>query len=89
MLVTINPIAGEYYNTIIIEHRSALQTGVADVSVSPKKTVILIPACEDTTMTSLLVYLNAWVSTCPQNMILGTRNATTGALEVANPSFCA
>jgi hypothetical protein len=81
-------VSGEYYNTIIIEHRSNLQTSAADVMVSPKKTVILIPACDTETMDDLLIYINKWVRSCPQNLILGDRNASTGALEVDAPSFC-
>jgi hypothetical protein len=81
-------VEGTYYNVIVLEHRSVAQVGIAEVSDSPKKTIILVPACDDTTMTSLLTYLNTWVRSCPANFVQGTRNATTGALEVAEPSFC-
>jgi hypothetical protein len=80
--------ANTYYSVIIIEHRSQAQIDTANVSISPKKTIILMPACEDTTRTALLAQLNAWVKSCPANFLVGQLNATTGLLEIPQPVFC-
>ena len=78
---------GTYYNAIIIEHRSSHQISPAELSVSPKKTIILVPACDDTTMTSILAYLNTWVLSTPAHFVIGSLSAG-GALQIATPSLC-
>jgi hypothetical protein len=81
-------VPDEYYNMIVIEHRSQAQIDNGNVSISPKKTVILIPACDTTTKDLLLEQLNIWVRSCPANFLYGEKNAATGDLEIVNPTFC-
>jgi tRNA threonylcarbamoyladenosine modification (KEOPS) complex Pcc1 subunit len=76
-----------YYNAIILEHRNNVQISPAELVVSPKKTIILVPACDDTTMTSILTYLNTWVLSTPQHFVVGAVNSS-GELTIATPSLC-
>lgn len=76
-----------YYNVIILEHRSSAQISPGEISDSPKKTIILYPACATTTPTSLLSYLNTWVRSTSQNIVIGTLSGA-GALTVGTPTFC-
>ena len=77
----------QYYNAIIIEHRSNKQISSAALSISPKKTIILAPACSDTTRVALLDYLNRWVKSVPVHFIEGDLSAT-GDLVMTTPSLC-
>jgi len=76
-----------YYNAVIIEHRSNKQISSAEMSVSPKKTIILFPACSDTTRVALLDYLNRWVKSVPSHFIIGNLSAT-GDLVMNKPTLC-
>jgi hypothetical protein len=59
----INP--NEYYNVYVIEHRSLGENGISNISVSPKKAIVLIPTCDDTTAGSFEAILNNWVNSVP------------------------
>jgi hypothetical protein len=77
--------ASEYYNVYVIEHRSAGENGISNVSVSPKKAIVLIPTCDDTTIDSFEAIMNVWVPSVPSYTILqdGVGSATVALGEVS------
>lgn len=76
-----------YYNAYVIEHRSSAQIGVANVSVSPKKAIILIPACDTDTRSNFETILNTWIKSCPSYTLLGDVDST-GDVAVPRPEMC-
>jgi hypothetical protein len=79
----------EYYNVYVIEHRSIGENGISNVSVSPKKSIVLIPTCDDTTIDSFEAIMDVWVPSVPSYTILenGVGSASVALGEISG--YCA
>jgi hypothetical protein len=64
----INP--AEYYNVYVLEYRTTGENGISNISVSPKKAIVLIPTCDNTTIDSFEAIMNVWVPSVPTYSIL-------------------
>lgn len=75
----------DYYNVYVIEHRSAGENGISNISVSPKKAIVLIPTCDNTTAGSFEAILNTWVASLPSYTMLedgaGVASLSVGQLS--------
>lgn len=75
------------YSVFLIEHVSVQHVGSVGASVAPKKAIILVPACETTTVNALEAYLNPWIKSCPSYTILGNKDAT-GDIALPASNVC-
>jgi len=79
----------EYYNAYIIEHRSVGEIGIAGASVSPKKAIVLIPTCDDTTTASFEAILNTWVASLPSYTLMEDGQGVAALSVGALAGYCA
>ena len=85
----INP--AEYYDVVVIEHMTQKQIGVASVSVSPKKTIILFPICNTVAKASFANTFRNWL--LGSTAFSGVNMAANGSLPnvvsgSASDEFC-
>lgn len=80
----------EYYNVYVIEHRSVGEIGIANASVSPKKTVILVPSCDATTANDIETMLNTWIPSLPTyNLMENGAGVAALSLGTVDATYCA
>lgn len=77
----------ERYTAFILEHRAVHELGIASASVAPRKTIILVPSCDNVTIDALEAYLNTWVRSTPSNRVIGEKDGS-GNIDLTTPTYC-